>query len=451
MRQETITLTEAEMKKVLILEKVMDRKLTVREAAELLELSTRQVIRLKKIYQQEGAQGLAHKNRGRKPIHTIPKSIREQVIQLYRTTYHGSNNCHFAELLEEKESVKLSPSSIRRILVTEGLKQNKERRRNKTHQPRDRKTQAGMLWQIDASPHAWLEDRGPQLTLHGAIDDATGQVVGAVFRLTETREGYFAVMRQAIESYGIPLGLYSDRHNIFRSPNEKLTLEQELAGVQQPLSQFGKAMAELQMTHIKAMTPQAKGRIERLWGTLQDRLMIELRLLNISTLEAANAVLPGLIEKHNTRFAVEPKEEASAYRSLSNDTDLTYVFSIREQRQIGPGQTLSYNSKLYTLASKATPNFEPRTLVEVRETMKGEVVIFHENQAIPLREIEKPQRQIQQKTKKAGSAQPRKPAIGHPWKTPHDLTNKQFQHSTKRTPFQDAMYSQHNNYADGSW
>lgn len=258
MGQEKITLTKAEMKKVLVVEKLVAHQLKVVEAAELLGLSTRQVLRLKKRYIEEGAEGIAHKNRGRKPAHTIPDDVKEMVSELYRSKYLGSNNCHFTELLQEHESLKLSVSSVRRILLEHGLKQAKPKRRKKVHQPRDRKSQAGMLWQIDASPYAWLEDRGPELTMHGIIDDATGMVVGAVFRPTETREGYFAAMKQAIAQYGIPLGIYSDRHTIFRSPKETLSIEQELAGEMIPLSQFGKAMADLEITHIKARTPQGQ-------------------------------------------------------------------------------------------------------------------------------------------------------------------------------------------------
>jgi transposase len=416
MGQEIITLTTAEMKKVLVIEKVIACQITVEEAAALLDLSTRQVLRIKKTYVEKGVQGIAHKNRGRKPVHSIPDSVKERVAELYRTKYHGSNNSHFAELLQEHESLTLSVSTIRRILLAKGIKQSKQRRRSRTHQPRTRKPQAGMLWQIDASPYAWLEDRGPELMLHGAIDDATGTVVGAVFRETETREGYFCVMQQAIQQYGIPLGLYSDRHTIFRSPNEKLTLEQELAGEKKPLSHFGKAMAELEITHIKAMTPQAKGRIERLWGTFQDRLVIELRLLGVGTLEEANQVLPKLIEKHNRKFAVKPKEAESAYRKLPKETNLDHVFTIREHRQIGPGQTLSYGGHLYTFVEKPTLRFEPKTLVEVRKTVQGDLFVWHQGQALPLRETEKVERQ--KETKKASSALPRKPAANHPWRTP---------------------------------
>ena len=280
--------------------------MTNAEGAAALGLTKRHVIRLKNRYREGGEQALAHGNRGRKPKHALTDEVKEQVARLYTTTYRGSNNCHFSELLEEHESLQLSPSSVRRILLDKGIKQAKQRRRSKAHQPRKRKPQAGMLWQIDVTPYAWLEDRAPAFALHAAIDDATGTVVGAVFRPTECREGYFEVMKQGIMKHSVPLGLYSDRHTIFRSPKEKLTVEQELAGEIKPLSNFGKAMAELHIEHIKAITPQAKGRIERLWVTFQDRLVIELRLLGVTTLEEANAALPKLLDKHNRKFAVQP-------------------------------------------------------------------------------------------------------------------------------------------------
>lgn len=153
------------------------------------------------------------------------------------------NNCHFAELLEKYESLKISPSSVRCILLVKGLKQTKRRQQTKEHQPRKRKAQAGLLWQIYATPHAWLENRAPSFALHTAIDGR--DVVAALFRPTECLEGYSRVMQQGIRKYGIPLGLYSDRHTIFRSPNETLTVEQELAGESKPVSNFGKAMADL--------------------------------------------------------------------------------------------------------------------------------------------------------------------------------------------------------------
>lgn len=451
MGQETLTLTRAELKKVLVVEKIIEGHMTNGEGALALGLTERQMIRLKNKYRAEGgAQALIHQNRGRKPHHALPHEVKEKVVMLYQEKYYGSNYCHFAQLLEEHEALTLSPSSVRRILLEEGIKQAKQRRRSKAHPPRQRKPQAGMLWQIDATPYAWLEDRAPAFTLHAAIDDATGTVVGAVFRQTECREGYSQVMQQGIQKYGIPLSLYSDRHTIFRSPNEKLTVEQELAGETKPLSNFGKAMAELHIAHIKAITPQAKGRIERLWVTFQDRLVIELRLLGVKTLEEANAALPTLLEKHNRKFAVAPKEVESAYIELDPSINLNYVFTIREHRQLGHGNTLSYNGTIYTLAHSTNFRLDAKATVEVRETLSGEVLIWHQGQPLALKATEKPERKARTTTKKAGSASPRKPAEDHPWRNQRN-GSKQAQHSTEPGGFQEAMYSQHNYYAEGLW
>jgi len=434
MGQEIVILTRAEWKKALVVEKILDGHMTNPEGAAVLGLSVRQVIRLKKKYVAEGgAQALAHRNRGKKPSHALSEEVKQQVVTLYNTKYYGSNNCHFAELLEEHESLKLSHSSVRRILLSKGIKQARQRRRSKAHPPRQRKPQAGMLWQIDATPYAWLEDRAPSFTLHAAIDDATGTVVGAVFRPTECREGYSLVMQQGIRKYGIPLGLYSDRHTIFRSPNEKLTLEQELAGETKPLSHFGKAIAELQIEHIKAITPQAKGRVERLWATLQDRLVIELRRLGVTTIEEANAALPKLLKKHNRRFAVAPKEAESAYVPLDPSINLSHVFTIREYRKMGSGNTIPYNGTVYTLAKPVPFRFDSRMTVEVRQTLDGEVFLWHQGQALPLRATEKPERKAAT-TKKASFAQPRKPAANHPWRNP--WSQNRIKSSTKSTTIQ---------------
>lgn len=435
MGQETFTLTRAELKKALVVEKILDGHMTNMEGAAALGLTVRQMIRLKKRFVEEGgAQALAHRNRGKKPKHALSEEVKQQVVELYNTKYHGSNHCHFAELLDEHESLKMSPASVRRILIDNGIKQAKQRRRSKVHRPRQRKSQAGMLWQIDATPYAWLEDRAPSFTLHAAIDDATGIVVGAVFRPTECREGYSLVMQQAILKYGVPLGLYSDRHTIFRSPKEKLTVEQQLAGETKPLSHFGKAMAELHIEHIKAITPQAKGRIERLWQTFQDRLVIELRLLGVKTIEEANAALPMLLEKHNRKFAIEPKEEESAYMKLDPFVNLNHVFTIREYRKLGHGNTLSFYGKVYTFAKPCDFRFEAKTTVEVRETLSGEVLVWHNGQAFLLKETELPVRKPMTEIKKAEPAQTRKPAANHPWRLAWN--SRRQQDNTKTTAVQ---------------
>jgi transposase len=419
MRQERITLTREEMKRVLVIQKLIDQLLTTKEAATSLGLSTRQVLRLKATYIAEGAKGLSHKNRGKKPVHTIPESLKDKVADCYLQKYAGSNNCHFSELLAEQENIFISPSSVRRILLEKGLKPLKQRRRAKAHRPRERKPQAGLLWQLDASFHDWLEGRGPWLTLHAAIDDATGLVVAAQFQYTENMNSYFHVMHQGINRYGLPLSLYSDQHTIFFvAKKDDPSVEQELAGEIPVLTNFGLAMHDLGVTHIRALSPQAKGRVERLWGTLQDRLIIELRLLNVCSLEEANAVLPKLIEKHNRRFAVNPANVQSAYRKVDDSINLHHILCVREHRLVGPGQTISFRGKTYTFSSRVNYQLIPtKTRVEVRLNFKGQLFIWYKGEVFPLKETVIPERVRMVNNEKAGPTLTRKPAANHPWRT----------------------------------
>lgn len=411
-------MTKEEMKRVLVIQKLVDQAITTAEAATTLELSTRQVLRLKAKYDQEGAQGLAHKNRGRQPMHTIPQDQKERIAILYSEKYFGSNNCHFSELLAEHEQVVVSPSSVRRILIEKGLKPSRQKRRAKTHRPRDRKPQAGLLWQMDASPHDWLEGRGPRLTLHGAVDDATGTVLAAVFAETENLNAYYHLLDVALRRYGLPVAIYTDRHTMFKSPTDKLTIQQELDGVTPGLTHFGLAMHDLRITHIKALSPQAKGRIERLWGTFQDRLIIELRLLHVTSLAEANAVLPALIAKHNRRFAVNPADAQSAYRAVDQRIQLQHILCTRETRVLGPGETLSFRGTIYTIQSPSQrQTIAPKTRVEVRQNFQGRLFLWYQDHAFTLQPVlhagpPKPAAIIQ----KTPVSSIRKPNPNHPWR-----------------------------------
>jgi transposase len=417
MTQETITLTREEMKKVLVIQKCMDHVMTIVEAATALRISQRQVLRLKLKLKEKGTEGIIHKNRGRKPEHALSTVLQEQIVELYQSDkYAGSNDCHFSELLFEHEQIKASPSTVRRLLLKANIKRAKQRRRPSVHRPRARKEQAGMLWQTDGTPHDWLEGRGPIMALVAAIDDATGIVVGAIFRPNEDLASYFEVMRQGIQHYGVPLAIYSDQHMIFRSPKEKLTVEQELDGVEPGLTNFGEAMKELTITHIKARTPQAKGRIERLWNTLQDRLVIELRLQEVSTIEQANQLLPSLMAKHNKRFSVKSAQSDSVYRPLSKDTKLHHILCIRDHRIVSSGETISYGGKVYTIRANNQRECIPiKTKVQIRLTMNHELFAFHKDQAFRLDEVERPQRA--QYVAKEHPRMPQKPAADHPWRS----------------------------------
>jgi transposase len=434
---ERVTLSQDELKRVKVMERLLSGSMSSGEAAETLGVTSRQLRRVKSKYIEKGAEGLIHGNRGRKPRHSLSQEVKSQVLRLFEEKYSDSNFCHFSELLEEHESIKLSPSSIGRILKSAGKESKKSvKRRPKKHRRRDRRTQAGLLWQTDATPYEWLGKEFGRFTLHAVIDDATGIVTGAVFTQNECAEGYSLVMREGIKRYGLPMGIYTDKHTIFRSPKEKQTLEEELDGVQIPLSNFGKAMAELGIGHIKANTPQAKGRIERLWGTLQDRLSVELRLLGIKSVEEANRELPRLIERHNEKYAVRPAEEKSAYVPLAEGVSLEHVFTMRETRKIGTGESISYKNSIYVPEEGERSNFAAKTVVEVRESYSGEVFIWDKGHALKLRKLESPVRQKGIAGKKEAAPKVKrvyKPSAEHPWRKgviKRDSENRQIVMST---------------------
>jgi transposase len=417
MGQEIISMSRDELKRVKVLERLLGDSMTSGEAAESLGVTVRQLRRLKSSYKQSGELGLIHGNRGRKPAHTLPEECKLEVLRLYGEKYHGSNFCHYSELLEEHENIKISPSSIERILKAAGIStKHPKRHRPKKHRPRKRRTQAGMLWQIDATPYEWLGAEYGKFALHAAIDDATGIVTGAMFTSNECLEGYCRMMMSGIGRYGVPMALYSDRHTIFRSPKASLTVDEELDGQRISLTNFGKAMVDLGIEHIKATTPQAKGRVERLWETLQDRLPVELRLLGVEDINGANEALASVIDKHNRNYSVVPAENADAYCPLDASVSLDYVFAWRETRKIGNGGDITYKNNLY-VPSDPEYNFNSRVTVEVRETFSGEVVLWHNGQILKLRKIERAHRlkDFNPITEDAARV-PNKPAPEHPWR-----------------------------------
>jgi transposase len=273
MNKKRVTLTIKELKRLKVVEEMAAGRMTASQGAQALELSVRQVRRLKKAYREQGAAGLAHGNRGRASTRRTPEAMRKRVVELVKKEYQDYNDQHFTEELEERYGIRLSRSTVRRIRRAAGEGSPRKRRAPKHRARRERRPMAGMLLQTDGSDHDWLEGRGPGLTLIAYIDDATGVVPGAVFRDEEDAAGYMLALRDISQTHGLPLAVYADRHSIFRSPKQP-TIEQQLAG-QQPRSQFGRALDELAIQLIPANSPQAKGRVERLFETLQDRLVKE--------------------------------------------------------------------------------------------------------------------------------------------------------------------------------
>jgi len=349
-------MTKKELVRVHVIKSLIEDKMTSGDAAEVLSLSKRQIKRLKAGVKKDGEVFVIHKNRGHKPKHSIPGKIREEIVSLALTKYKGVNYTHLSELLEEREGITISQSSVSRILKDKGIKSPRKHKPPKPHRIRERKPQEGLLLQMDASPYEWIP--GIKCSLHGAIDDARGNITGLHFCENECLNGYFEVKRQTILEYGLPVSVYVDRHTIFKAPsNAKLTIYDELEGKALAYTQFNRAMQELSIGMVYAYSPQAKGRIERLWETLQDRLTLELRLAGIKSIKEANAFLPGFIQRFNARFAVIPREPQSAYRPLEEHINIDYILCRKESRKASPGSTFSFGGQTYQLSknNKAAP------------------------------------------------------------------------------------------------
>jgi len=371
-----------EQRRAMILTAVIEGRLTVLEAAELMNLSQRQERRLRHAFLGEGPAALVHGNRGRRPVHTLDPGVREQVVTLAQGRYSGCNDQHLAELLAEREGITLSRSSVRRIRRSAGLRSPQRRRAPRHRSRRERMPQAGMLLQVDGSRHQWLGPDGPWLTLVGGIDDATGDVPHAVFRQQEDAQGYLLVLREVVRKRGVPLALYSDRHKIFQSgAKEPETLDEQLAGKPLP-TQVRRVLDELGITWIGARSPQAKGRVERLWRTLQDRLYQELRLANISTLEQANAALPALLARHNARFRQPPAEPGSAYRRFPAGKRPHDVFCFRYWRTISMDNVVSLEGRVIPIPPGPQRRSYARARVEVREHLDGSASVHYQGARI---------------------------------------------------------------------
>lgn len=407
-----------EARRVYVMQKVAAGALTVRQGAELLELSERQVKRLKKGMKEKGEAALAHGNRGRTPKHAINQDTRELVVSLATGLYEGASAEHMSELLTSNQQVSVSGKSVTRILREKGVLSPAAAHHRRRRKSRDRMPKEGLLVQADASSYQWLEGRGPALSLHGAIDDATSKVLGLHFRPTEDLKGYFEMLRQVVTRHGIPRALYTDGHTIFfSSAKDKLTIEEELAGQQAALTQFGRALNELGISQIRARSPQAKGRVERLWETLQSRLVVELRVAGISTTEQANAFLPGFIERFNARFAVEAADPESAYIKAPSRKVMDTSLCVKEPRTASNGSVISYRGQLYRLIDEKDRilSMPPSAKVDILFHLDNSTDALYQGRRYrlqpytPPKPAPKPQREP--RPKPVG----RKPGADHPW------------------------------------
>ena len=374
MRGRTFALSQKELQRVSVIASCVQGDMACARAADLLSLSSRQVKRLKKRLREDGAAALAHANRGRPSPRRLPAQTRRSILHLARTTYAGFNDHHLCEKLCEVEGFALSRETLRRLLRQAGLGSPRQRRAPRHRQRRLPSAREGELVQLDGSPHDWLEGRGPRLTALGLQDDATGKILAAQFFPTESAYGYFWLLRQLLRRYGVPLAFYGDRSSIFVRNDDAWSLAEQLAGKRDP-TQFGRALDQLGVTFIAARSPQAKGRVERLWGVLQDRLCSELRLAQAADLDSANAVLPRFVADYNRRFARRPRETTTAWRPAPQDLDRICCFV--HSRVVSNDNVVQWEGRRFQIPPQGQRFSFAGAKVRLHQALDGRVSLFY--------------------------------------------------------------------------
>src|ERR1039457_2592964 len=374
MRQEIFALSQKELQRVAVISRCVKGELACARAAGLLCLSVRQIKRLKKRMREDGEAALAHANRGRPSHRRLPDAVLERVLRLARGTYAGFNDHHLCEKLVEREGIALCRETLRRLLRKQGLGSPRKRRAPAHRQRRVRSAQLGELVQLDGSPHDWLEGRGPQLTALGMQDDATGKILAAQFFPSETAFGYLCLLRQLLRRHGVPLAFYGDHSSIFLRNDDFWSVEEQLAGKRHP-TQFGRALEQLGITFIPAHSPQAKGRGERLWGVLQDRLTSEQRLAQPADLDSANAVLHPFTPDYTRRFSRPPRETQTAWRAAPENLDRICCFV--HQRVVSNDNVVQWEGQRFQIPQQPRRFSFAGAKVHIHQALDGRVSLYY--------------------------------------------------------------------------
>ena len=414
----------SEQRRAWVLTRLFGGELTVAEAAELLGVSERSVWRLRARMEREGPAGLVHRNRGRVSPRRLPEATRERILALAQDAYTGLNDSHLADLLAEREGITIGRSSLRRLLRAAGRPSPRKRRAPEHRSRRERMPKEGLLLQTDGSRHDWLGDRGPRLTLVGYIDDATGRVTGAVFRDQEDSAGYLEALGATLRRYGVPGAIYHDRHTIFEPPERTpLTLEEQLVDARVP-TQLGRTFVELGIGSVAARSPQAKGRIERLWGTLQDRLVSELRLAGVDDRDGANAFLGRYLARHNRRFMVRASDPEPAWRRLPRGTRIERICCFKYRRTVARDGTVRAGATTLQLPAKANGRSRAGQQVELHVRLDGRLVVWDGERelvttpapldAVQLRALDHARVEVGSMPRSAATATVHRP--DHPWR-----------------------------------
>ena len=369
-------------RKVQAAERFSDGKWTMREASTAVGLSLRQMRRLCRKVEDKGAEGVVHGNRGSKPPNRIKDEDRQKIIGLTRTIYAGFNDTHLTEKLREVAGLEVCRETVRTLLRGAGLGATRQRRPRRLFRRRERKNKEGLMLLWDGSDHDWLEGRGPKMCLMGAVDDATGKLLpGAHFVKDECSAAYLRVLLEIISQHGVPWSIYMDRHSCLKRNDDNWTMEEELKGRQEP-TQVGRALEELDIEPIFALSAQAKGRIERVWGTLQDRLVSELRLANAATLEEANGVLARFRSDYNRRFGRRALEQENAWRPRPALDELRRICAFSLTKPVHPDNTVRYEGRVIDLPAALNNSSYHGQTVYLRHLLTGEVRIYKANRLL---------------------------------------------------------------------
>jgi hypothetical protein len=374
-REDMIMASQEELKRLHVIRKVLERAMKQVRAAEILSLTSRQIRRLAKRVKGEGDRGIVHKSRGKPSNRRIEDKVKARVIRLYQERYKGFGPTLAAEKLLEGQRIQVSDETLRGWLIESG-DWKKSRKRRGHREWRERMEHCGEMVQMDGSHHDWLEGRGPACVLMGYIDDATGRGFGRFYEYEGTRPAMDS-FRSYIQGYGIPLKVYLDKHTTYKSSG-KASLEEELAGIG-PLSEFERALKELGVEVIHAHSPQAKGRVERFFGTLQDRLVKEMRLGGIGSIEEANLFLEEYWPAFNRKFGVDPKEKGDLHRSVPRGLKLGDVLCIQVKRALRNDFTVAYNRRLYQVEDSIRAS-----KVMVYEGLDGSVRLKHKGRLLKI-------------------------------------------------------------------
>lgn len=377
-----------ELKRITLIQSVIDKKRTQSEVAKALDISDRQVRNLVRRFREEGPEGLKHKNKLNKPSHAFSDEFKHKIIELKLSyDYIDTNFCHFRDLLKERENINISYSALYNILNSNNINSKKSHTQRKTHRRRKRKEAEGMLVQTDGTPYDWF-NIGKKYSLHGYIDDATGKILGLYMCENECLMGYLEITRQMLKNYGSPVAIYSDKYSVFfPTSSQKVTIEEQLQGKEKPTTQFKRIMDFLGIELIAASTSQAKGRVERLWQTLQDRLTTEFKINNITTIEDANEFLPKYIEKFNKQFSVEPEILESKFIPLPAYVDLDLLLTNKFTRVIDNSGTFSIENHKFQIVNN---DILPNTKVNIYMSHKIGIIVEHKEKrykVIPLESV----------------------------------------------------------------